>query len=167
MPLAITMITERIVRPTLGEFRTGVPDEEGVAFRHPPFEREADSLTFILTEIVKHRLPRNTRDEWVPIFYLLGRLITLFLIAAPAGGNGVSTRFSSNLDAVLSSKECKLDFDALVADAISAEKTNGITSTGNPKQEQLVPMSAVEGFVEQVKKLVVQRGRGRGAAPRR
>jgi hypothetical protein len=59
------------------------------------------------------------------------------------------------------------DVDALVSDAISAEKTNTIICPGNPKQDQLVPMSAVEGFVEQVKKLVVQGGRGRGAAPRR
>jgi hypothetical protein len=78
--------------------------KKGIAFRRPPFEREADSLTFIPVEIVKHR--RNTRNERVPIFYLVGRLIALFLIAAPVGGNSVSSRFSTNLDVVLSSKGC-------------------------------------------------------------
>lgn len=97
--------------------------EMGCAFRNYSLAKEADHLVDILGEIMDSRISRKTKRKWEAAFSLVVRYIHLVLLGSAMAGAHSAEKFTTDFAAALRAKEGKLDFAALVEDAIMDSKT--------------------------------------------
>lgn len=88
------------------------------SFRNLAFAEECDNILVILCELMATATPRTTKRQWQAAYALMARCIYLVLLASSMGGSHCAQKFTTEYEAVLASKEGKLDFSSLVDEAM-------------------------------------------------
>jgi len=79
---------------------------------------ECDHLLLLLGELMDAKASRD-KAGWNAAFYLLGRFLSLVLLASTMGGAKTAQRFEEGLRRCLASKEGKVDLGSIIQEALA------------------------------------------------
>jgi hypothetical protein len=137
----------------------------GVSFSSLERADEADCLLTLLVEINKTKQVRPAKENWRPYFYIVKKLMQLWITASPMGGTAIADVFLKTFDKAF--RDGKIDMAALVCDAMTREPTTKSTpdptETLNKLMEHLKQAPPRQNENTQS---TYSRGRGRGRGRR-
>jgi hypothetical protein len=130
----------------------------GVSFRTVNFANEADHLVANLADLLRVTTARTTKNQWLAPLSLVARLLHLFLLGSSLGGSAAATRFTAEYEKVVASNDSKLNFAALVHDALADKQ---------PQSNDTVQIKDVMQRIDKAVEHLFEANGLKGATPKR
>ena len=145
---------------------------KGVTFRTLSPSNEAEYLVQIISELLSNhpRPSRTLKSQWLAPFYLVSRLLHLFILGSSLGGAAAAARFTMEFEKCIHSSDSKLDFGALIAAALAAPATTASAGTApaTPQAQDTVSLQDVYKKIDpSVAQILDANGYKTKAAPRK